>query len=71
MFKAAPACGGGGISLCEMTEGADVSEIADLSVTVVGADPCVRPLKYHQPILYSCRGVLSTTATLLGFAHFP
>ena len=30
-------------SLAKMTEGADVSDTANLSVTVVGADPCVRP----------------------------
>ena len=35
--------GGGGILLCKMTEGADVSDSANLSFTIVGADPCVRP----------------------------
>ena len=45
-FKASPdTCfGGGGISLCEMTEGADVSDNANLSYIIVGADLCVRPL---------------------------
>ena len=39
----------GGISLCEMTEGADVSDIANILnqykhlIYTVGADPCVRP----------------------------
>ena len=36
--------GGGGILLCKMTEGADVSDSANLSVTIVGADPCEIPL---------------------------
>ncbi len=35
--------GGGGILLCKMTEGADVSDSANLSFTIVGADLCVRP----------------------------
>ena len=29
---------------CKMTEGADVSDSANLSVTIVGADPCEIPL---------------------------
>ncbi len=28
---------------CKMTEGADVSDTANISFAVVGADPCVRP----------------------------
>ena len=42
-FKASPASGGGGILQGKMTEGADISDNANTSFTVVGADPCVRP----------------------------
>ena len=37
LFKASTACGGGGILLCKMTEGADVAITVYLFFTIVGA----------------------------------
>ena len=59
-FKASTACGGGGISLCEMTEGADVTCFA--AFWIATENPCIisfdrgKPCHYIKTYKFHCRG---------------
>ena len=62
-FKASPdTCfGGGGISLCEMTEGADVSNTANLSYIIVGATLAVARRTGTEHLILNAFCVLNYT----------